>query len=609
MKNIAKILTLVIFALSSALLICACGTANNVVALKVFVNDTRVDKADGVASVSLKEDLDKLNVRVYAVYGDESEAELLLSEDGGLDGGYTIDYGGYDANVPGTYMITVTFEDSHQVKFEVVVVDTSLQSLTVVEKPTDMVYDAFEKVDLTGLKVRANYADGETEIIPVSDLDVEYINGRDKFYAGETSIKLWYGGISVSLSGFSVSKVLPEGISAPQAVSAQCGTKLSDIQLPEGYSFQDSLDTVVSSVGENVFKVTYVSSDAVNHLPVQDLDFVVNGYLGTYTSVVYEYEEGNSLTGVYDASKTLASYTLADGFFWVNPNEVPVVGKTQYDAYYNDSAYYANYALKINLTLEKADPVVTSLPVILNASRVYVGQTLAEVSFVGGVANTEGTFAWADLETEITSTAKTAYLLTFTPADTENYNVITCEREFTAKQLTLSMPAEGVNVSVVRGGQTVNLKDGDNIYWHEDLAISVGVVPVGYIASSPLKVNSRAVENSSCVHTVTKDVVVTYQIEPQGIEMILLRKKPTKTTYVAGETFDVTGMSVYIAYKDGTYDQWSEKSLLELLTVTYQNGTAFSEGDTYVTLSYSYANGVAGTSSNAELKVNVTVTA
>ena len=609
MKNIAKILTLVIFALSSALLICACGSADDVVALKVFVNNVRVDKPGEVMSVSLSEDLAQFNVRVYAVYGDETEAELLLSEDDGLDGGYTIDYGGYDANVPGTYMITVTFEDKHQVKFEVVVVDTSLQSLTILERPETLTYNAFEKVDLTGIKVRANYADGDTEIVPVSALDVEYVNGRDKFYAGETSIKVWYGGVSTTINGFTVNKIQPVA-NAPQSISAQCGTTLAQLVnlLPAGYSFQDSLETVVGEVGENVFKVTYVSSDTVNHLPVEDIEMVVNGYLGTYQNISYPYAEGNTLTGVYDANKTLADYDLAEGFYWANPDEVPVVGKTVYDAYYNIyGEYYANFNLTINLALEKADPVITAVPLVQNSTRVFIGQTLADVSIIGGVANTAGTFRWTDSSVAITSTAKTAYQLTFIPNDLANYNVVTCVRELSAKQLTLKMPAEGVKVTVVRDGQPVELQNGANIYWRESLTISVGVVPAGYIAVSPLKVNKIASNNSTCTHVVRDNVEVTYEIAPQEIEMIVALKNPTKTQYAVGETFDATGMQVRIIYKNGTYEDWKEASLVSLLNVTYQNGTAFAEGDTYVTLSYTYTNDAAGRTSSAGFIVNVTV--
>lgn len=62
-----------------------------------------------------------------------------------------------------------------------------------------------------------------------------------------------------------------------------------------------------------------------------------------------------ALSGTYDPNKTLGNYALAEGFTWVNPDEVPVCTKTEYAAKYNmDSDNYEDFVTTVTLTLQKA---------------------------------------------------------------------------------------------------------------------------------------------------------------------------------------------------------------------------------------------------------------
>lgn len=72
-----------------------------------------------------------------------------------------------------------------------------------------------------------------------------------------------------------------------------------------------------------------------------------------YTSVTAH----TALSGTYDPNKTLGNYALAEGFTWVNPDEVPVCTKpeSKYAAKYNmDPANYEDYETKVTLVLQKA---------------------------------------------------------------------------------------------------------------------------------------------------------------------------------------------------------------------------------------------------------------
>lgn len=62
-----------------------------------------------------------------------------------------------------------------------------------------------------------------------------------------------------------------------------------------------------------------------------------------------------SLSGTYDPNKTLGNYALAEGFTWVNPDEVPDCTKTEYAAKYNmDPANYEDFVTTVTLVLQKA---------------------------------------------------------------------------------------------------------------------------------------------------------------------------------------------------------------------------------------------------------------
>lgn len=62
-----------------------------------------------------------------------------------------------------------------------------------------------------------------------------------------------------------------------------------------------------------------------------------------------------ALSGTYDPNKTLGNYALAEGFTWVNPDEIPVCTKTEYAAKYNmDHDNYEDFETTVTLVLQKA---------------------------------------------------------------------------------------------------------------------------------------------------------------------------------------------------------------------------------------------------------------
>lgn len=101
----------------------------------------------------------------------------------------------------------------------------------------------------------------------------------------------------------------------------------------------------------------------------------------TYTSVTAH----EALSGIYDPNKTLGNYTLAEGFTWVNPDEVPVCTKTVYEAKYNmDSENYEDFATTVTLVLQKAT--------------VTLAQNLFEFNFDGASHEISTTVKYNNIE-------------------------------------------------------------------------------------------------------------------------------------------------------------------------------------------------------------------
>ena len=92
-----------------------------------------------------------------------------------------------------------------------------------------------------------------------------------------------------------------------------------------------------------------------------------------------------SLSGTYDPNKTLGNYALAEGFTWVDSDEVPVCTKTVYEAKYNkDPANYEDFVTTVTLVLQKAT--------------VALAQNLFEFNFDGASYEISTTVKYNNIE-------------------------------------------------------------------------------------------------------------------------------------------------------------------------------------------------------------------
>ena len=166
--------------------------------------------------------------------------------------------------------------------------------------------------------------------------------------------------------------------------------------------------------------------------------------------------EYNPDAALADSDMTGGSVTGADGrelagtWSFTGTNIIPTVNNKGYQAVFTptDTANYNTVTRTITVKVTKATPVIAENP---TASVLTYGQTLSDSTLTGGKATyktadgTEiaGTFAWKNGTTKpaAADSGKTEYDVTFTPSDTDNYNVVD-----TKLTLTVNKAAKAPNM-------------------------------------------------------------------------------------------------------------------------------------------------------------------
>ena len=130
-----------------------------------------------------------------------------------------------------------------------------------------------------------------------------------------------------------------------------------------------------ATVFETAGKYTVTASDDSGNYILQDSEREVVIAKANYVDITHK-----SFAGIYDPEKTLnKDYKLDKDFTWVNKDEVPVCGKLEYDAIYNDdSDNYNDFKLTITIDLKKATTAlkVNVLEFVFDNTAHEVGTTV-----------------------------------------------------------------------------------------------------------------------------------------------------------------------------------------------------------------------------------------
>ena len=241
------------------------------------------------------------------------------------------------------------------------------------------------------------------------------------------------GGVSgnytfTSVAGtLTITKADPTVSTWPTASAITYGQTLASSTLTGGSAsvagtFAFTTPTIAPDAGTAAQSVTFTPTDTMNYNTVTGTaDVTVNKADPTVST----WPTASAIT----YGQTLASSTLTGGsasipgsFAFTSPATVPDAGTAAQSVTFTpaDTTNYNTVTGSINVTVAKADPIITTWPA---ASAITYGQTLAASTLTGGTASVAGSFAFTTPGT-VPNAGTAAHDVTFTPTDTANYNPV-----------------------------------------------------------------------------------------------------------------------------------------------------------------------------------------
>ncbi len=211
---------------------------------------------------------DENNVYEMEVHGEKPEFKATATDnyDEHIEVVVTDDI---NVDVVGTYTITFTATDTNgNVATETREFKVKDTTAPVITPDENNVYEMEVHGTKPEFKATAtdNY-DEHIEVVVTDDINVDVVGSYTvTFTATDTN-----GNETILNKEFKVLKALPE-YEVPTGLKARYFDTLADVQLPEGFSFEDSLETSVGKVGKNIFKVTFTPKDTKNYEIVAGID-------------------------------------------------------------------------------------------------------------------------------------------------------------------------------------------------------------------------------------------------------------------------------------------------------------------------------------------------
>ena len=233
-----------------------------------------------------------------------------------------------------------------------------------------------------------------------------------------------------------VNKAASSITTVPTASAITYGQSLSDSVLLSGVgsvagSFSWTTGTtkpVVSDSDMTTYSVTFTPASGNYATSTTTVTLKVNKATPSITTA----PTASTITYGQSLSDSILSGgvgSIAGSFAWTTGTTKPSVSdsnNTEYSVAFTptDTANYITIATTVKLIVNKAATSVTTKP---TASTITYGQTLSDSVLSGGVGSVVGSFAWTNGATKpaVSDSDTTAYLVTFSPTDTANYNEAT----------------------------------------------------------------------------------------------------------------------------------------------------------------------------------------
>ena len=284
---------------------------------------------------------------------------------------------------------------------------TGVEGIEVKVRVTRPVEASMFSVDAKGLAYtgKAHEPVVSSEVVPEDSFSVSY---RDNVAAGKAVAVVKGSGFYTGTCEvpFTIAKAKPS-YKAPAGMTAICGQKLSDVKLPEGFSWEDP-SLSVGDPGENTFKCKYAAPDD-NHTGADGIEVRVRVTRPIEASMFSVDAEGLAYTGKAH-EPAVSSKVVPEDSFSVSYRDNVAAGRAV--AVVKGSGFYTG-TCEVPFTIAKAKP---SYKVPAGITAIY-GQKLSDVKLPEG-------FSWEDSDTCVDWYGSKAMKAVFAPSDTENYEVV-----------------------------------------------------------------------------------------------------------------------------------------------------------------------------------------
>ena len=275
-------------------------------------------------------------------------------------------------------------------------------------------------------------------------------------------------------------------------------TTLASISLPSGWTWDDP--NTVPSVDNNGYKATYTPTDTNNYdytgLDLNPtLTLKVTQKTPTFTNPIVTANAGQLLEEV-------KLPVLSNGkFVWNNEKEsVGGVGTHKFSATFipNDTINYKTVSdVEVTVEVGKALP---EYEIPTNLTATYL-DTLESVQLPEG-------FTWDNEKQVLSSVGKHIYTATYTPADTDNFAIVT------NIEITIQVNK--------KKGETIVIPTLQEITYDENLTLASISLPSGWTWDNPSIVPS--VDNNGYKATYTPKDTINYDYSDQNLNPTLTLK-------------------------------------------------------------------------------------
>ena len=285
--------------------------------------------------------------------------------------------------------------------------NASAKGIEVKVRVTRPVEASMFSVDARGLAYtgRAHEPAVSSKVVPEGSFSVSY---RDNVAAGKAVAVVKGSGFYTGTCEvpFAIAKAKPS-YKVPAGITASYGQKLSDVKLPDGFSWEDP-SLSVGNPGDNTFKCGYAAPDD-NHTGADGIEVKIRVTRPVEVSMFSVDTEGLVYTGKAH-EPAISSSVVPEGSFSVSYRDNVAAGKSV--AVVKGSGFYTG-TCEVPFAIAKAKP---SYKVPATLKGVY-GKKLSDVKLPEG-------FSWSDPSVRIDWYGSKGIKATFTPSDTKNYEVV-----------------------------------------------------------------------------------------------------------------------------------------------------------------------------------------